>query len=253
MDDKQPALDEALLKRRQKLFGIISIVVIVLLIFGLGYLIGKPLIMTLRNKESFRSWIEAQGALKYFIMMGMMILQIIIAVIPGGPIEVAAGYAFGPWMGTLVCMLGSVLGSALVFWLARRYGMKLVRIFVPEDKLDNIKLLQSKGKLNTALFIVFLVPGMPKDILTYLAGLTPVSMSNFLIITSIARLPAVLLSAMGGHNFGQRNFRAVGLIIAVGTVLGILLVYLYRLYTKRKESESPVNDQANDDKEEADV
>lgn len=237
MDEHQLASEEALLKKRQKLFGIISIVVIVVLIFGLGYLIGRPLIHTLRNKESFRSWIQAQGFLKYFIMLGLMILQIIIAVIPGGPIEVAAGYAFGPWMGTFVCMVGSVLGSALVFWLARRYGMRLVRIFVPEDKLGSIKLLQSKGRLNTVMFIVFLVPGMPKDILTYLAGLTPISMTNFLIITSLARLPAVLLSAMGGHSLGQRNFRAVGFIIFLGLLLSAVLTYLYKRHTMKKQGE----------------
>lgn len=237
MDEQLRAQEEAQIKKRQKMFGIISIVVIVVLIFGLGYLIGKPLMETLRNKESFRSWIEAQGFLKYLIMTGLMILQIIIAVIPGGPIEVAAGYAFGPWVGTFVCVLGSVLGSALVFWLARRFGMKLVRIFVPEDKLSNMKLLQSKGRLNTALFIVFLVPGMPKDILTYLAGLTPVSMSNFLILTTLARLPAILLSAMGGHSLGRRNFRALMLIILAGLALSAVLTYLYKLYRRRADAE----------------
>lgn len=229
--------EELLALRRQRIFGIASIVLIIVISLFLGWLIGKPLVEAVRNKESFRAWINAQGFLKYFIMVGLMVLQIIIAIIPGGPIEVAAGFAFGTWMGTFVCMIGAVLGSALVFWLARRYGIKLVRIFVPREKMNSIKLLRQKGKLNLVLFIVFIVPGMPKDILTYMAGLTPIRMSDFLIITGVARFPAILLSAMGGHSLGEKQFGRVALITGTAIVLGGLMSWLYRRYSKQNEKE----------------
>lgn len=229
-------------EKQRKAVAIISVALVMLVVFILGWLIGPPLIRAIRNKEDFTAWINQQGFLKYFIMCGLMILQIIIAIIPGGPIEVAAGYAFGPAVGTMVCVIGSLLGSALVFFLARRYGMKLVRIFVPQEKLKASRLLNSKRGMHLALFFVFLVPGTPKDILTYLGGLTGIRMSAFLIITSIARFPAILMATMGGHSVSMKNYRALALIVLATVVLGGLLAYLYRRHTRSLPHEEEEDD-----------
>lgn len=244
MSKPQHAGEHEVLEKRRKAYAIISIVIIVVVTLLLAWLIGPPLVRALRNKEDFTAWINQQGFFKYFIMCGLMILQIIIAVIPGGPIEIAAGYAFGPVVGTLICVIGSLLGSTLVFFLARRYGMKLVRIFVSEEQLKANRLLKSKRSMHLALFIVFLVPGTPKDILTYLGGLTPIKMSAFLIITTIARFPAIVMATMGGYNFGTKNYRAVALIVGASLVLGGILTYLYKRHTQslppEEEEDDPV-------------
>lgn len=149
---KLPFSEEQQLLRHKRLVSIVSAIIIMVLIFGLGWLIGRPLMDALGNKESFRIWIQAQGDLKYFIMIGLMIIQIVIAVIPGGPIEVAAGYAFGTWAGTAVCVLGAALGSAMVFWAARRYGIKLVRVFVPREEMESYRFMQDSKRLNALTF-----------------------------------------------------------------------------------------------------
>ena len=225
--------DRQLLKQK-RMVSLVSIIVIAALILGLGWLIGLPLLDALRNKESFRTWIQAQGDLKYFIMVGLMIVQIIIAVIPGGPIEVAAGYAFGTWMGTMVCVVGAALGSAMVFWATRRYGMKLVRVFVPQEKIDSYKFMRDSKRLNAVTFLVFLIPGMPKDILTYLAGITPIRMSSFLFVTSIARFPSILLSAMGGHSLGNQEYYRALVILGAGILLALILSLSYHLSCRRR-------------------
>lgn len=231
---KLPLSEEQELIRHKRLVSILSIVVMVVLLFALGWLIGRPLLDALRNKESFRAWIQAQGDLKYFIMCGLMIVQIIIAIIPGGPIEVAAGYAFGTWAGTLICVLGSAIGSALVFLAARKYGMKLVRVFVPQEKMDSFRFLQDSKRLNIATFIVFLIPGMPKDILTYLAGITPIKMSAFLLLTSVARFPSILLSAMGGHSLGNQEYFRALIILGASIILALALSLAYHVHHKLK-------------------
>lgn len=244
-----PLKDGEQLLRRRKALSVLTIIIIAILVLGLGWLIGRPLMEALRNKESFRAWIQAQGFLKYFIMAGLMILQIIIAVIPGGPIEVAAGYAFGTWMGTLVCVAGSLLGTALVFWLTRRFGMKLVQVFVSQDKIDSFAFLHSEKRLNATIFILFLVPGVPKDILTYLAGLMPIRMWTFVWLSNLARLPSIFLSAMGGHSLGERNFRLTMLIVAAGLLLAGLLTWLYRRHLNGR----PAAGLPGDAKDKADV
>ena len=230
---KLPFSEEQQLLKHKRLVSIVSAIIIMVLIFGLGWLIGRPLLDALGNKESFRVWIQAQGDLKYFIMVGLMIVQIVIAVIPGGPIEVAAGYAFGTWAGTAVCVLGAALGSALVFWATRRYGIKLVRVFVPQEKMESYRFMQDSKRLNAITFLVFLIPGMPKDILTYLAGITPIKMSAFLIVTSIARFPSILLSAMGGHSLGNREYNKALIILGIGLLLALILSLAYHVHSKR--------------------
>jgi uncharacterized membrane protein YdjX (TVP38/TMEM64 family) len=235
---KLPINEEQQLARNRRLVSTLSIIVIVALIFGLGWLIGRPLLDALRNKESFRTWIQAQGGMKYFIMCGLMIVQIIIAIIPGGPIEVAAGYAFGTWVGTLICVLGAALGSALVFWATRRYGMKLVKVLVTQEKMDSFKFLHDARRLNAATFVVFLIPGMPKDILTYLAGITPIKMSSFLLLTSIARFPSILLSSMGGHSLGNQDYFGALIILGAFIFLALGLSLAYHLRNKPKPTQA---------------
>ncbi|MHC1785903.1 MAG: TVP38/TMEM64 family protein [Christensenellales bacterium] len=242
--------EEETLARRRRALGITTVLVILALLLGLGWLLGRPLMDAVRNKESFRDWLQAQGFLKYFIMCGLMIVQILIAVIPGGPIEVAAGYAFGPWLGTVICVAGSALGAALVFFLARRYGLRLVRVFVSQKKLDSFAFLQDEKKLKLSIFILFLVPGVPKDILTYVAGITPIGMGAFIWLSTAARFPSILLSAMGGHSLGEENYRMAVIIVAVGLALTLILGLLYRRYGRHKAAGSP---KARDSKEETHV
>ncbi len=234
---KRPITQDRDLNRHRQFVSILSIIVTVVLLLALGWLIGRPLMDALRNKESFRTWIQAQGVMKYFIMCGLMIVQIIIAVIPGGPIEVAAGYAFGTWVGALVCVLGAALGSALVFWATRKYGMKLVRVFVTQKKIASFRFLQDSKRLNIATFVVFLIPGMPKDILTYLAGITPIKMSAFLLLTSVARFPSILLSAMGGHSLGNQEYIRALVILGASMILALALSLAYHLHQKRKPTQ----------------
>ncbi len=240
---KRQKNDDRQLVKQKRILSLVTIIVIAALIIGLGWLIGRPLLEALRNKESFRAWIQAQGDFKYFIMIGLMVVQIIIAVIPGGPIEVAAGYAFGTWIGTMVCVLGAALGSAMVFWATRRYGIKLVRVFVPQDKIDSYKFMQDSKRLNAVTFLVFLIPGMPKDILTYLAGITPIRMSAFLFLTSIARFPSILLSAMGGHSLGNQQYYRALAIMGAGILLTLLLSLAYHLNSRRRQTRQyPMDD-----------
>ena len=96
---------------------------------------GRPLIHFAQEPERFRQWVDAQGVLAPLLFTGMIILQVIVAVIPGEPLEIAAGYAFGAIEGTFLCVLGTFLGSMLVFLLVRRFGLRAVEIFFPVEKL----------------------------------------------------------------------------------------------------------------------
>ena len=91
--------------------------------------------------DQFRSWVDDQGIWSRFAFIGMMILQVFVAIIPGEPLEIGAGYAFGMPEGTLLCLAGAVIGSLLTFLFVRSFGVRAVEIFFPWDKLHSLNFL----------------------------------------------------------------------------------------------------------------
>ena len=140
------------------------------------------------------------------MFLGLQCLQVIVAMIPGEILEVGAGYAFGAVEGTLLCMGGVAIASAMIFLLTKRLGVKLVETFISREKIDELRFINSEKKLKRLIFILFFIPGTPKDLFTYFAGLTRIKLSEFLVISLIARIPSVVSSTIGGHIIGQENY-----------------------------------------------
>lgn len=103
----------------------------------------------------------------------------IIAIVPGEPLEIGAGYAFGAVEGTLLCILGTTLSSVLIFLVVKKFGMRVVTLFVSEEKIRSFTFLQNTRRLNLIAFLLFFIPGTPKDVLTYVVGLTPMRLPTW--------------------------------------------------------------------------
>lgn len=191
--------------------GIIALTVI-------GLTVGKPLIDMLADPAAFQAWVRQLGPLGRIAFVGIMALQVIIAWLPGEPLEIGAGYAFGFWEGGLLCMAGILVGSIVVFGLVRLFGRRLVTLFFPAEKLDSLPLLRDARRLTLVSFILFMIPGTPKDIMTYCVGLTSMRLTTWLLIAGVARIPPVITSTLSGSALGEAQY---GLAIAVfaGTIL----------------------------------
>lgn len=169
------------------------------------------------------------------IFIGLVTLQVIIAWLPGEPLEIAAGYAFGFWQGSLLCMLGLIIGSVLVFVLVRCFGRKLVTLFFPIEKIDALPILKETRRLTLISFIIFMIPGTPKDLLTYCIGLTPMKFSSWLLIAGIARIPPVITSTIGGHTLGEQQYATAIVVFGATILLSIAGILLYRHITKKRK------------------
>lgn len=213
--------------RRRKIISITSIVLFILATIAIFIWIGKPMLQMVSDPAAFRNWVAEQGFWGKAIFVGMMVLQIVVAVIPGEPLEIAAGYAFGIWEGTLLCLIGAVIGSAIVFLFVKCVGIKAVEVFFPKEKIQSLKFLQNTQKLNMLVFILFFIPGTPKDVMTYFIGLTPMKLSTWLLITGIARIPSVITSTIGGDALGLQNYQFAVLVFIITLVISAagLLVY----------------------------
>lgn len=216
--------------------GIFLFLLLSVLVF---FFAGKPLIQFVQEPERFRAWVDQQGVMAPLAFLGMIVLQIVVAVIPGEPLEIAAGYAFGALEGTLLCLLGAFVGRTVVFLLVRRFGTRAVEVFFPLERLQEWKFLQNKRRLAFWVFFLFFLPGTPKDVLCYLVGLTDLPLKAWLIISAIAPIPSIITSTIGGDALGMGNYAfAVLVFLLTGILSGLGLLIYRRVCQKQERSQS---------------
>lgn len=224
--------------RQKKAIGLAAIIVFVLFCAAVGWFVGRPMLRFVQDPERFRAWVDSHGVWSGIVYAGMVFLQVLVALIPGEPLELCGGYAFGSWKGSLLCLGGAVAGSIVVFAFVRRFGRELVEIFFSREQLDRLHFLQSSPKREFLFWVIFMIPGTPKDLLCYFAGLTDLGWRKWLLICSVGRLPSLLTSTLGGDALGGQNYLFAILIFAVTFVLSLLGLGIYRFVVARHEKKS---------------
>lgn len=223
-----------LTEAHKKKIYLFAIIVALIFIGAVGYLVGKPMVEFVREPERFRAWVDSSGFVSRVIFVGMVVFQLIIALIPGEPLEMGAGYAFGAVEGTILCIIGCVIGSALVFLFVRRFGVKLVEVFFPREKIRSLRFLQDSRRLNLLTFIVFFIPGTPKDLLSYFIGLTDMKLGTWLFITAVARIPSIVTSTVTGDALGLKDYQFALIAFGVTLALSLLGILVYRRLSARR-------------------
>ena len=188
------------------------------------------------SQEGLRSYIQSFGAAGWLVFLALQILQVFVALIPGELLESVAGFAFGPVVGTLLCFAGVAIASALVFLLTRRFGIKLVELFVAREKINQLRFLNTEKKRDMLIFLVFFIPGTPKDLLTYFVGLTEIKLGKFLAISLVARIPSVVSSTFGGHLLGEGRYTGAIVLYAATALVSALGMLGYNAWLKKKEA-----------------
>lgn len=219
--------------RRKKRLTIISVAVILVLAGLATWFLWNWLASF--SDEGFRDYIRSFGAAGWLVLLALQFLQVFIALIPGEILETAAGYAFGPLWGTLICYTGVSLASALVFWLVRRFGVKLVEVFVDREKINGLRFLREDKKRNFLIFLLFLIPGTPKDLLTYFVGLTDIKFGTFMTISLVARIPSVLSSTIGGDLLGRGELWSAVWLYGITAALSLAGILIYNAILRHKK------------------
>lgn len=198
---------------------------------------GRPLIRFMNQPDLFRQWVDQQGFWAPVAFVGMVALQVVVAIIPGEPLEIAAGYAFGALEGAVLCILGAWIGGLMVFLLVRRFGTRAVEVFFPLEKLNQLKFLKNEKKLAFWVFIVFFLPGTPKDVLCYFVGLTKLPLRTWLLISAVARIPSIVTSTVGGDALGVQNYTFAAAVFVVTLAISGAGILAYRAICRRQEKE----------------
>ena len=228
-------------EKRRKIYLLVSLTVFAVLFIAGTATLGPLIVKTVEDPYVFRKFIDSYGFFGRLVFIGIQILQVVFALIPGEVIEVGSGYAFGMWEGTLLCMAGAGIASMGVFSLVRFFGHKMTNSLFNPDKLKRLKFLHDNKQLSLVVFFLFLVPGTPKDLLTYFVGLTSIRPLTFLLITTFARIPSILSSAYAGAKLNEQNYTASIVVFAVTIALSVLGFFIYRWVTSARERRSGAN------------
>lgn len=220
---------------KQRKFLWVAALIIFLAFCGLvGYFVGVPMVRMAEQPEVFRSWVDGFGIWGRLVFLGMVFLQVIVALIPGEPIELMAGYVFGAVEGTLLSLAGILLGSWAVFALVRRLGPKFVEVFFPEREMKRLAFLKNPKKSGVLAFILMTIPGTPKDLLSYFAGLTPLKTIQWLAIVAVSRIPSLLTSTISGAAAGEENYVLAAVVFTITLIASGIGVLYYRKICKEQ-------------------
>ena len=215
--------------KQSDLFKIVGLFIFLLLMTGIVVFMWPMLsgIFEPGGVERVIEEIRDKGIAGAFILLGLQLLQIVVAFIPGEVVQVAAGMLYGPWLGSLLILIGCVLSSALIYELVHRLGAPFVRSMVGEKHLEQFSKFENSNKLNITVLILFLIPGFPKDILTYIVPLTNMKISTFLCLSTLGRIPGVFLSTYAASGLLDGNIASSVAIIVVAAIV-LLIVALFK-------------------------
>ena len=224
--DEDPEIDvrrRAL--RRRVLIGLVAAAAITALLCW-EYLPG--LLAWLADARAVRAFVSDHAFVSRLAMLGINIVQVLLAFLPGEPVELASGYAFGFWEGTALCLVASGLATSMIYWATRRWGWKLVGLFFDRSLFDRFSWLKSAKRLELIMLIVFLIPGTPKDFLTYFAGLTNMRFLPVVLIATFGRIPSIVTSTIAASAVGSGNWPLVACTLVASAFLLAVGGLMYR-------------------------
>lgn len=203
-----------------------------IILFGLLTMIGfSPVGELLRDQEQLSNLIQSRGKWAPLVTISLHILQVLIAPIPGTAIDAVNGLLFGPWLGTLYSMTGLMIGSTIVMALTRRYGRRLVKHFLDISAFERIdKMVERHG--SKVIFLIWLLPFLPDDVVCFLAGLTSIPLVELVILALIGRIPGVFVANLLGS---QVDSLALWQWIVLGVFFALVAGFVFRFRNQIQE------------------
>jgi len=183
------------------------------------------------DRELLREVVRAHPYLGPFLFVLLQALQVVIAPIPGEVTGFVAGFLFGGFWGFFLSTLGLFLGSMIAFLLARALKSHFLRRYENHPfYLKVMKLFLKYGHYGT--FFLYLFPGFPKDLLSYLLGLMPISLRAFLLLSTLGRAPGTFALALQGDVvYGGHPLRI--LFVTLAFALAFLAFFLLKRRLER--------------------
>lgn len=186
---------------------------------ALGFVLRNSLWSFVSSPESVRAWVSQWGAAAPVVFLGLQVVQVVVFVIPGETFQIAGGYLFGFWWGLALTLTGITIGSAINFWAARILGKPLVERLFAREQIDRLGALTNGSRAQVGFFLLFVIPGIPKDILCYAAGLSQLRFGFFLVVSVLGRMPGIVGSTLMGSSAAAQRWTLSVILFAASFVL----------------------------------
>ena len=231
-------------KNKVKTFKIIIMILAFILLLGIViYLI--PVMKDLSTEEGqlqFKEKVNSSGIWGFLILFGLQFAQIFLIVLPGEPIEILAGMCYGGLGGLIFITVSAFIISTIVFFTVRKLGRKFVYDFCDEEKvkkIENSKIFKNPKKIEFIMIILFIIPGTPKDLLVYIAGLLPIKPLRFILISTFARFPSVISSTFAGDNLVSGNWKlSITIYVITFLIVGVAILLINKFDKSKTTQET---------------
>lgn len=173
------------------------------------------------------AYLRENSHIAFLLIIGIQIVQVVICFLPGQPIQFASSYMFGVGVGFILSVIGAVIGTVISFYLAKLLGSEAMHLFFGEEKVKEYQRRLNSGRGLLLAFLIYLIPGVPKDLVSYAAGISEMRFRPFLMAATVGRSPGMLGSLLIGHFFGRQNYRAM-IILSVFVAVLLLICFIRR-------------------------
>ena len=216
--------------RSKRIIAILKLILLAAILAGIPAFLYFRFGSDVFSKDAVSGMVDYLRANRHFAWLLIIIIQafqVVICVIPGQPIQFAASYMFGVAAGFALSVIGAVIGTVISYYLARLLGRDALRLFFDRQTLDDYRKKLNSGKGLMLAFLIYLIPGVPKDIVSYAAGISHMRFLPFLLVATVGRSPGMLGSLLLGHYFGKQNYTAI-IILSVIVAVILLLCFIFR-------------------------
>ena len=214
----------------KKILAVLKFLILLLVIVGIPAFLYLRFGSEVFSKDSAQiviDYLKSHEQQSVLIIIALQIVQVIICILPGQPIQFASSYMFGILRGFSLSIIGAFIGAAISFYLAKILGSDMLQILFDKDKVVDYqrKLNSSKGLL--IVLLIYLIPGVPKDLVAYVAGISEMKFKPFIILSTLGRSPGMIGSLLLGHYYGEGNYRAI-IILSVIVAIVLIICFIFR-------------------------
>ena len=208
-------------RRRARLIAFAALVVVAVALAAACVNWLPAVYAWLSDPAAVRAFVAEHAVLARLAIVGVNVLQIVLAFLPGEPVELASGYALGFFEGTAACLAASAIGTSIIYLAVRRWGRRVVDLFFDQGYFERFDWLHRTRRLELIMLVVFLIPGTPKDFLTSFAGLTDMRFGTVLAIATFGRIPSIVTSTIAASSFASGDY---GLLVGALAIAALLIV-----------------------------
>lgn len=211
--------------RMRSVFSIVKLILLLTLVVGIPvavYCLFPEFIQQFKTMNGANAFLSQYKTASVFIYIGLQIFQILVSVIPGQILQFAAGYAYTFMLGYVYSIIGIAIGTVCTFYLSRILGKDAMHLIFGEERITKFVNILNSKKAYVIIFVLYVIPGFPKDLITYAAGVSEIKLKPFLILALVGRTPALMATIMMGSMFKDGGYLGLVILVAIAIILCIV-------------------------------